>query len=317
MTKPVEEGHPSDDLGGFRRSLGEFATGVTVITTCVDGVCYGMTSNSFASVSLDPPLVLWSVKYDSQSFPAFRDCTHFTVNVLADDQVALSQNFARSGPDKFDGLAFREGRGKAPVLADVAAHFECSLAETHAGGDHLILIGQVERYSRHDRQPLLFAKGQYAVAADHPETRVATLAAPATPDPAKVPTLAQLLARTYGTVAHRLERSRKSAGLGLTLMQARLLKTVQTYPESTLQDLLPEIFLDFNASQSILESLECMGLISRDKAGRVRLTEAGENRINAVVEHTRTNEQDLFKGVASEDLAAMQRVLEQVVGNRG
>lgn len=317
MTKPVEEGHPSDELSGFRRSLGEFATGVTVITTCVDGVYYGMTSNSFASLSLDPPLVLWSVRYESQSYPAFRDCTHFTVNVLADSQVALSQNFARSGPDKFEGLTVREGQGKAPVLADVAACFECSLAETHAGGDHLILIGQVERYARYDRRPLLFARGRYAVAVDHPETRVAALGAPAKPDSARVPTLAQLLARAYGSIAHRLEQSRKSDGLGLTLMQARLLKTVQTYPESTLQDLLPEIFLDFNASQNILESLEGMGLISTDDAGRVRLTEAGEDRINAVVEHTRTNEQDLFKGVAKEDLVAMQRVLERVVGNRG
>ena len=100
-------------------------------------------------------------------------------------------------------------------------------------------------------------------------------------------------------------------------MQARLLKTVQTYPDSTLQDLLPEIFLDFNASQNILESLEALGLLSIDGEGRVRLTEAGEDRINAVVEHTRANEQDLFRGVPKEDLAAMQRVLERVVGNRG
>ncbi|QEW25028.1 flavin reductase [Roseovarius indicus] len=317
MTKPVEEGHPSDDLSGFRRSLGEFATGVTVITTCVDGVCYGMTSNSFASVSLEPPLVLWSVKYESQSFPAFRDCSHFAVNVLADDQVDLSQNFARSGPDKFDGLAYRDGAGKCPVLAGIAASFECSLSEIHPGGDHLILVGQVERYARYDRQPLLFAKGRYAIAADHPETRVATDAAPAATEVPEAPTLAQLLGRAYGTVAHRLEQSRKTAGLGLTLMQARLLKTVQTYPDSTLQDLLPEIFLDFNASQNILESLEALDLLAIDEAGRVRLTEAGEDRINAVVEHTRTNEQDLFKGVPKEDLAAMQRVLERVVGNRG
>ncbi|MDM8165884.1 flavin reductase [Roseovarius sp.] len=317
MTKPVEDGYPGDDLSGFRRSLGEFATGVTVITTCVDGTCYGMTSNSFASVSLDPPLVLWSVKYESQSFPAFRDCTHFTVNVLADDQMDLSQNFARSGPDKFDGLEIREGAGKAPVLAGVAASFECSLAETHTGGDHLILIGQVERFARYDRQPLLFSKGRYAVAADHPATRVTTDAPPTAPDGAGAPPLAQLLARAYGAVAHRLEQSRKTAGLGLTLMQARLLKTVQTYPDSTLHDLLPEIFLDFNASQNILESLEALGLLSIDGAGRVRLTEAGEDRINAVVEHTRANEQDLFRGVPREDLAAMQRVLERVVGNRG
>ena len=119
MSDSVEQGDPLAGLEGFRRSLGEFATGVTVITTNVGGANFGMTSNSFSSVSLEPPLVLWSIRRASQSFSAFEACSHFAVNVLASDQMDLSQRFAKSGAEKFDGVCWTRGKGDVPLRNNV------------------------------------------------------------------------------------------------------------------------------------------------------------------------------------------------------
>ena len=143
MRLPIESGNPRVETDGFRRSLAEFATGVTVIATSVDGERFGLTSNSFASVSLEPPLVLWSIRRESKSFAAFAACSHFAVNILAEDQIELSQRFARSGPDKFRDLDCHAGEGGAPLFAGVAASFECVCSQTYEGGDHLVLIGEV------------------------------------------------------------------------------------------------------------------------------------------------------------------------------
>lgn len=316
MRIPVESGDPCAESGGFRRSLGEFATGVTVITTNVGGIGYGMTSNSFASVSLNPPLVLWSIRRESTSFAAFESCTHFAVHVLADNQIALSQRFARSGPDKFVGLDHLPGLGEAPILHDVAASFECRRSQAYDGGDHLILLGEVKRFCRYDRPPLLFAKGRYAVAADHPETRAFNTAG-AAPAPAgsEERVLSNLMVRAYSAVAARLESERKTAGLGLTLMQARLLRAAATSPDRTLEDLLPELLLDFNASQNVLGSMISLGLVSVDGHRRLHLTEEGEVRLQDIIAHARVNEERLFQGIPAEDIATVRRVLSGIISS--
>lgn len=312
MNASVETGDPRLEADGFRRTLGEFATGVTVITTSVDGVLYGVTSNSFASVSLNPPLVLWSIRRESKSFTAFEACTHFAVNVLADDQIALSQRFARSGPDKFRDLPFREGAGGAPLLEGLAASFECVRSRTYEGGDHLILLGEVSAFSRHDRQPLLFAKGRYAVTADHPETRLPMQAGlPGQAGHEEV--LSNLMVRAYSAIAGQLEKERKVAGLGLTLMQARLLRAAAANPDSTLGALLPELFLDFNASQNVLGSLIDLGLVALTPDKRVSLTEAGQSRLKAIVQHARASEVMLFKAISESELSMVKSVLGRII----
>lgn len=309
----IETGNPENGVDGYRRTLGEFATGVTVITTSVDGTRYGMTSNSFASVSLKPSLVLWSIRRESQSFTAFEACSHFAVNILAHDQMPLSQRFAKSGPDKFDGVASRDGIEGSPLLNGSAATFECRRTQTFDGGDHLILLGQVERFSRYDRQPLLFSKGRYAIAADHPDARLPPGASGTGLLADDERLLTSLLVRAYGTIASQLEKGRKTAGLGLSLMQARLLKAAQTNPCRTLEELQPELLLDFNASQNVLDSVVAQGLACADESKRVKLTPAGDKHIRSIVEHTRRNEEILFRGVSLEDLATVQRVLNHVI----
>ncbi|WP_137389537.1 flavin reductase [Rhodoligotrophos defluvii] len=317
MTRtPVEGGHPREEGAGFRRALGEFATGVTVITTTVGGVAYGLTSNSFASVSLDPPLVLWSIRRESQSFAAFESCSHFAVNVLAHDQIAVSQRFARSGPDKFAEMAVSAGAGGAPLLRDVVASFECKRVQTYEGGDHLILLGEVEKFRRYDRPPLIFAKGRYAVMADHPE--IAGLAAEDGSRRGKSggEVLSNLLIRAYSTIAAELERRRRESGLGLSLMQARLLRAVSTNRDSTLEALLPELFLDFNASSNVLGSLVALGLVTVDDESKVSLTEKGERCVEQIVRHARANEAMLLQDITEDELAMMTSVLNRIVARR-
>lgn len=313
MITPIEAGDPRVEIDGFRRCLSEFTTGVAVITTSVNGERYGLTSNSFTSVSLKPPLVLWSIRRESASFAAFADCSHFAVNILADDQIGLSQRFAKSGPGKFDDVEWHTGTGDAPLFPRVAATFECVHDRAHDGGDHLILVGEVVRYCRYDRPPLLFAKGRYAVSADHPGAAGAGAGKAEPPADGRERVLSNLMIRAYSAIAGRLERGREAAGLGLTLMQARFLRAAATSPDRTLDELMPELLLDFNASQSLLESVVSLGLVVVDGRGRVRLTEAGEGRLDAVVAHARADEETMFRNIPTSDLDTVRRVLNTMV----
>jgi 3-hydroxy-9,10-secoandrosta-1,3,5(10)-triene-9,17-dione monooxygenase reductase component len=153
------------DQRDFRSALGCFPTGVCLITTLgPGGKREGLTVNSFSSVSLDPPMVLWSLARTASCAPVFRDAEYFAINVLAADDAALASHFARSGADKFALYAerFASGLGGAPLLQSAAASFECHSRYRKYGGDHIILIGAVERYTYLDHAPLVFHRGRYA-----------------------------------------------------------------------------------------------------------------------------------------------------------
>jgi flavin reductase (DIM6/NTAB) family NADH-FMN oxidoreductase RutF len=150
------------DPRDFRNALGTYATGVTIITaTGSDGKPYGLTCNSFASVSLNPPLVLWSLVVYSSSLTVFQNASHFAVNVLGASQQALANRFAKSSDDKFTGIDWTPGLGRAPVLAESVANFQCRAVNRYYGGDHVIFLGAVEAYSYNRDEPLLFARGSY------------------------------------------------------------------------------------------------------------------------------------------------------------
>ncbi|MAB97250.1 MAG: flavin reductase [Pseudomonadaceae bacterium] len=158
----------SFDQRTLRNVLGSFVTGVTVVTTRDNnGKAHGVTANSFSSVSLDPPLVLWSQSLTSKSYPAFSESDHFAVNILADDQIHLSNHFAKSQEDKFIDVACSNGLGGSPVLACVSAHLECKKIATYPGGDHVVYLGQVENIGQSNRVPLAFGHGKYMTAYAH------------------------------------------------------------------------------------------------------------------------------------------------------
>lgn len=154
----------SIDQRELRDVLGAFVTGVTIITTTDGaGLPYGVTVNSFASVSLDPPLVLWSQGLKAHSFPVFRDAQRFVVNILAKDQVELSRRFSSPLADRFRGVAYHAGRGGLPVLDGCLATLECVKVNTYPGGDHLVHLGQIEQFQRSARRPLAFMGGRYSL----------------------------------------------------------------------------------------------------------------------------------------------------------
>jgi flavin reductase (DIM6/NTAB) family NADH-FMN oxidoreductase RutF len=150
------------DQRHLRHALGRFATGVTVITTRTEhGKFEAVTANSFSAVSLEPPLVLWSLRRNAQSLPSFLDSGYFAVNVLAADQCDLSRHFAMQAENKFANLAFSTGLGGCPLLSDTLASFQCSVESTVVGGDHIIFIGRVRQATYRDGEPLIFSAGQY------------------------------------------------------------------------------------------------------------------------------------------------------------
>jgi flavin reductase (DIM6/NTAB) family NADH-FMN oxidoreductase RutF len=150
------------DPRDFRTALGTYATGVTIITAAgTDGKPYGLTCNSFASVSLNPPLVLWSLVLYSSSLSVFQNAGHFAVNVLGASQQALANKFAKSSEDKFAGVEWTPGVGNAPLLKDSVANFQCRAVNRYYGGDHVIFLGAVEAYAYNRSEPLLFARGGY------------------------------------------------------------------------------------------------------------------------------------------------------------
>ncbi len=154
---------PADFDGmAFRRALGTFVTGVTIVTTLdAFGRPAGLTANSFNSVSLDPPMVLWSLALDSTSLPAFRHAEWWAVHVLAADQEVLSNRFARRDNAKFDGLPTQPGPGGIPLLDGCAARFVCRAAFEYEGGDHAIFLGEVSDFLQTDRTPLVYHQGRY------------------------------------------------------------------------------------------------------------------------------------------------------------
>jgi 3-hydroxy-9,10-secoandrosta-1,3,5(10)-triene-9,17-dione monooxygenase reductase component len=147
----------------FRDALGNFVTGVTIVTTRdAAGADVGLTANSFNSVSLDPPLVLWSLALSSSSLPAFRQAPWWAVHILAAGQESLSARFAKRGIDKFASLPLSRGPGEIPLLDGCTARFICRTAYEHEGGDHAIFVGEVHEFDRAGHSPLVYHQGRYA-----------------------------------------------------------------------------------------------------------------------------------------------------------
>lgn len=155
---------PRFDGRALRDAFGSFATGVTIVTTAgPDGMDIGLTANSFSSVSLDPPMVLWSLARTSLNMDAFRNSGHFAVHILSADQETLSSRFASKGIDRFEGLALERGPEGIPLLPDCMARFTCRLAYQYEGGDHVIFVGEIVDFGHSARKPLVFHGGRYGM----------------------------------------------------------------------------------------------------------------------------------------------------------
>ena len=166
--KTTQAKEPSFSQREFRASLAMFATGVTIVTARMpDGELVGLTASSFNSVSVSPPLVLWSLAHAATSMTALANSSHYAINILATDQKELAERFAGKRDGRWDGILFTEGAGGAPLLSGAAATFECFNRSRYEEGDHVIFVGEVERcHHRVGASPLLFHGGKFYT--EHP-----------------------------------------------------------------------------------------------------------------------------------------------------
>lgn len=158
----IQPALPASDEKSFRSALSQFATGVTIITTRDEnGAFFGLTASSFNSVSLNPSLVLWSLSQNARSMPLFSANSHYVINVLAADQAQLAERFASRIEDRFEGVEFDLSDTGLPILHGCAAWFECHNRSRYPEGDHVIFVGEVERYAYEAKPPLVYHGGKF------------------------------------------------------------------------------------------------------------------------------------------------------------
>jgi 3-hydroxy-9,10-secoandrosta-1,3,5(10)-triene-9,17-dione monooxygenase reductase component len=313
---------PEFDKISFRNALGQFATGVTIITAIgKDGTPVGVTANSFNSASLDPPLVLWSLSKNSGTLAAFRESKYFAVHILSATQIELSNRFAAPRDDKFDGIAIEQGLGQIPLLDGCAARFECKTSYQYEGGDHIIFVGEVQRFVEADRQTLLYHKGKYALAR-HPD---------ATPgDDASDPPggfvddyLAYLLIDASRSFLSRFKECIHASGLDLPGW--RTLAQLTDQDGRTAQAMLKKgAAEDADSLLSAHERLEAAGMIMRDPEPAeellrpVHLTEQGEQTVIPILAAAKSLEADALSDLESdEEVRILKNALRKVAMRMG
>ena len=299
------------DGNAYRRALGQFATGVTIVT-CLgpDGARYGMTANSFASVSLDPPLVLWSLDRRARNFPVFAQARSYAFSVLGVDQIDLSNRFAgrglAPGEDKFADVAWSAGLDGVPLMPEPAASFECRLHLAIDGGDHLIIVGRVERFQRFDHSVLVFAEGRYGTVAPHPMEREAVEEGiHAAPDDGL---LLPLLYRSYAHLFRGFAATLTAHGASEA--QMRLLAILAAAGPTSREGLLRATLL----SETRLEAA-CLELAQRGdlaENGRFTITDAGRARLGDLTALAIQHEQAGTTMLDDAEILTLRRLLRKL-----
>lgn len=304
------------DTRAFRRALGNFATGVTVMTaSSPSGERAGVTANSFNSVSLDPPLILWSIDKRSGSCKVFERASHFAVNILAADQVDLSNRFARPGEDKFAGLENDLGAGGAPILRDCAAVFQCCLHDIVEGGDHWILIGRVVAFDDVGRAPLLYHQGGYSAVLPHsrlPGDDKSEAAAAKALDGRLQDNYFYLM--TQAVRAYQQDYQPRQLSTGLRTSEARMLMVLDQDRERELDidTLLREVDMPRREIENAVDILSRKGLVSHGE-GCCRITQRGREQAAALWEIAAEEQEKVFGRFTPEELRAFKKVLSSVM----
>lgn len=304
----VEGGDPVADPKAFRRALGNFPTGVTIITTAGVDAPAGVTANSFASVSLDPPLVLWSIGHTSRSHATFQESATFAINILADDQVSVSQAFAGASEDKFSLVDWHKGRTGSPLIDNALAYFDCVCEARHQGGDHTIMIGRVVDFGRAEGSPLSFSQGRYGVTLDHPE--VAAEGRDRKSDVSGLDDLPflSLIAKAHYKEDADLEERRSAAGY--TQVGSKVLAGLYKSAPLTADELARRMYLDRREVNDSLNEFVADGHVSRSDGHRFALTESGEQRRRQMIEYLSRYQDEQLACINPADLMVATRVLK-------
>ncbi|MCP8690435.1 flavin reductase family protein [Marinobacterium sedimentorum] len=304
---------PSFDPKAFRAALGTFTTGVTIITAqAADGSQVGITANSFNSVSLDPPLVLWSLAKSAMSLPVFTDGTYWNVHVLSVDQEPLSGRFASRGEDKFAGIALDDGMTCAPLLPNCTARFQCRTAFTHDGGDHLIFIGEVLGFDQSDRPPLVYQSGQYALTARKPREEVRLTKAEPPPECSYTEDLlGYLLGRAHFQMVNRLQGLLQDQHLDQA--QFFILSVLCIRDRLTLDEINAYIgYTGHRVDPSDMQVLMAGGHVVIEKE-RYRLTADGREASLHQIAQAKAVEEDLVQTLGLGDALALKLLLKRLI----
>lgn len=304
---------PEFDTRAFRRALGNFATGVTVVTAAgPGGRKVGVTANSFNSVSLDPALVLWSIDKRSSSHEVFEEATHFAVNVLAADQIDLSNNFARPKEDRFAGIEYQQGAGGAPLFIDCSARFQCEKFEQLDGGDHWILVGKVVAFDDFGRSPLLYHQGAYSMVLPH--TRMTQRAEGQPPSSHFQGRLQHNLyyLMTQALRAYQADYQPRQLRTGLRTSEARMLMVLENDAGLSLNDLQREVAMPTREIEEAVANLKRKGLIN-DADDRVRLSVRGVDETEALWTIAKEQQDKVFARFNDEQVDAFKTVLKAII----
>lgn len=299
----------ADKTRQFRNALGSFATGVTIVTTLSpDGADVGVTANSFNSVSLDPPMILWSLGKNSTSLDAFMAAEHFAVHILAMEQESLSGRFAKSNTDKFSGLTVERGFGGIPLLPGCSARFQCRVAYRHEGGDHIILVGEVEDFDHNGHPPLAFHGGRYGMFIKNEPPAAAVEGDQRS---GAAPLLTDLLAAAEDGLMRRIEAD--VAAFGLALPEFELLRLLTAGPQS-LEALEEMAGPAAEATTEVtVEDLAARGLVSPPASGTVAIAGAGQDAVAAVLMQIEKTEAGALDGLTAHEVALLRRFLTRLV----
>ncbi|CRL97526.1 MULTISPECIES: p-hydroxyphenylacetate 3-hydroxylase reductase component [Pseudomonas] len=303
------------DPRAFRRALGNFATGVTVVTAAdASGRKVGVTANSFNSVSLDPPLVLWSIDKRSSSHGVFEEASHFAVNVLAADQIDLSNNFARPKDDRFAEIAYEPGEGGAPVFADCAARFHCEKYQQVDGGDHWIMIGKVVAFDDFGRSPLLYHQGAYSMVLPHTRmTRRDESQPPSSHFQGRLNHNLYYL-MTQAVRAYQSSYQPRQLSTGLRTSEARMLMVLENDARLSAGDLLREVAMPVREIDDAVANLKRKGLVDDDEHG-VRLTAAGIEQTEDLWAIAREQQDKVFAEFSQDQIDTFKTVLKGLISH--
>lgn len=309
----------SIDPKDFRRALGMFGTGVTIVTTCTQtGEKVGITANSFNSVSLEPPMVLWSLAKNARSLPAFSQASTWNVHILSNAQEALSNRFARAGEDKFAGVTLDSQPGQAPLLPDCTARFQCKTAFQYDGGDHIIFVGEVLAYDTNPHPPLLYVTGGYALAS--------RLSPPVSTDPQLDTShssysenlLGYLMGRAHHQMLHALRVPMAEHGLSEVDFYVLSVLSVQQ-PLAPADIAAHTAYTGYDVGHVALASLQARGLIEGGDATaqtgtqRLQLSSKGNDAVLHVMAAAKSVEADLFDRLGEMEAVALRNLLKKAI----
>lgn len=312
MTSMIAQTEPTFDSKSFRRALGNFATGVTIMTAQnAAGVKVGVTANSFNSVSLDPPLILWSIDKRSSSYEVFAEATHFAVNILAADQIDLSNQFARSKDDKYANVDYTLGAGNAPVLKECSAVFECERFNIVEGGDHWIIIGRVVNFQDNGRSPLLYHQGAYSSVLPHPSLHTKAEAGEKEFPGRLYDNMYYLL--TQAARAYSNHYQPKQLASGYRTSEARLLLVLESKTATTKECLQREVDVPAREIEQAAEILIRKGLMV-DAEKTYDLTEQGVQAAQMLYQIAESHQQEVFAQYSEEDKQLFKKMLKDLIG---